>query len=202
MVNNTILKLKNWAIILCALVFSFTVVGVSAIRVSQAQVQKDIGADNVSPAPSEITAEQAKTENKVEYYLAYPGILPDHPLYWLKMLRDRFMLWLATDSTLKTDKLLLYADKRLGAAKVLVEGGKVQLGITTATKGEKYLEQAISQYNKTAAAGKNNAELKTKLSNATMKHVEVLTTMLPKTTDSTKTVLEELINKTKQFVIK
>src|SRR3989344_991141 len=82
---------------------------------------------------------------KVEYYLPYPGILPDSPLYKVKALRDRISLWLITDPGKKAEKELLLADKRIGAAVALVDGGKDELAVSTATKGEKYLEQAVNR---------------------------------------------------------
>lgn len=111
----------------------------------------------------------------VDYYLPYPGILPDHPLYWLKMVRDRVGLVLTTGETAKAEKLLLYADKRLGAAWALIEGNKVTLGASTLTKAEKYLEEA---WNK----GKN-LPLQPKLSKAVKKHLEVLTGLKEKSGD-------------------
>src|SRR3989344_3654978 len=102
----------------------------------------------------------------VDYYLPYPGILPDHPLYWLKMVRDRVGLVLTTAETAKAEKLLLYADKRLGAAWALIDGNKVPLGVSTLTKAEKYLEQA--------AQVRDSFTDKAKLDKAIQKHLEVL----------------------------
>lgn len=81
----------------------------------------------------------------VDYYLPYPGILPDHPFYWAKMVRDRVQLVLTTKPQAKAEKLLLYADKRLGAAWALIDGQKTVLGVSTLTKAEKYLERALEQ---------------------------------------------------------
>ena len=51
----------------------------------------------------------------INYPLAYPGILPDNPLYPLKMLRDRIVFFLINDPFKKAEFNLLQADKRLGA---------------------------------------------------------------------------------------
>jgi len=111
---------------------------------------------------------------KVDYYLAYPGLLPDHPLYWAKMIRDRIWGWLIRDSQQEINWLMLMADKRLGAAKALIEGNKVDLGLTTASKGEKYLERAAVELKKAEIRGENMTELKAKLLLASQKHAEVL----------------------------
>lgn len=125
-------------------------------------------------------AQEIITETKVDYYLPYPGILPDHPLYWLKMVRDRVQLWLTTDNLPKAEKLLLYADKRLGAGWALVEGNKPGLGITTLTKAEKYLEQAVNLAQK-LGEGEAEVKFKAKLAKAIKKHEEVLNLIEGKT---------------------
>jgi len=129
----------------------------------------------------------------VDYYLPYPGLLPDHPLYWLKMVRDRVQLWLITDSLQRAEKLLLYADKRLGAGWALVEGNKPDLGITTITKAEKYLEQAVNLAQKLGEAEKE-VKFKTKLAKAVLKHEEVLSLIKGKTEggEKAKQLLEEV----------
>lgn len=109
----------------------------------------------------------------VDYYLPYPGILPDHPLYWLKMARDRIGLITVTGKTAKAEKLLLYADKRLGAAWALIDGNKLPLGVSTLTKAEKYLEQAVQL--------RDNFADKNKLDKAVKKHLEVLAILKEKT---------------------
>ena len=103
----------------------------------------------------------------VDYYLPYPGLLPDHPLYWLKMMRDRTQLVLTTKQSAKAGRLLLYGDKRLGAAWALIEGNKTALGVSTLTKAEKYLEEAWDTGRDLPVRGK--------LIKAIRKHLEVLT---------------------------
>lgn len=137
--------------------------------------------------------EATPAAQKVDYYLPYPGILPDHPLYWLKMVRDRVQLWLTTDSLQRAEKLLLYADKRLGAGWALVEGNKPDLGITTVTKAEKYLEQAVNLAQK-LGEGEKEVKFKAKLAKAVKKHEEVLSLIKGKTEGGEKAsqLLEEV----------
>ncbi len=116
----------------------------------------------------------------VDYYLPYPGILPDNMLYPLKMVRDRIWLFLTIDPLKKGERLLLFSDKRLGAGKTLIEGGKVELGVSTITKGEKYLEEAIAQAERARNKGKETTVLYEKLEKATLKHQEILGEVLSK----------------------
>jgi hypothetical protein len=110
----------------------------------------------------------------IDYYLPYPGLLPDHPLYWLKMVRDRVMLWLTQEPKARAQRLLLYADKRIHAALFLAEGNKPDLAVTTAMKAEQYLQQVYEQVEKLRQDGVDVSDLWLKLMTATAKHEEVL----------------------------
>lgn len=134
---------------------------------------------------------------KIEYFLAYPGILPDNPLYKIKMVRDQVLLWLTTDAGRRAELLLLYADKRAGAGKVLVEGNQVPLGISTLTKGVKYLERAIEQTEKAKKKGKELGSLETNIKNASLKYEEIFVGLLEKVNSEGKTALDELLKSLK-----
>lgn len=81
------------------------------------------------------------TSEKVVYELPYPGILPDNPLYFVKIVRDRIIEFLTRDNIKKAQLYLLFSDKRAASALVLVQNGKNSLAITTLSKGEKYFDQ-------------------------------------------------------------
>lgn len=117
----------------------------------------------------------AAARPKVDYSLPYPGILPDNPFYKLKMIRDRLWIFLTPDPIDRSELFLLYADKRLGAGKALIEEGKVSLGLSTITKGEKYLERAVLEAEKTKKQGKNLNQLPSKLVKACVGHQAILT---------------------------
>ena len=93
---------------------------------------------NTSSSVSLYSQTVSFTGGKVVYDLPYPGILPDHPLYIVKMVRDRLLDWTTRDSLKKTQLYLLYSDKRLAAAIILAKKGKNSLAISTLAKGEKY----------------------------------------------------------------
>lgn len=197
-VYNKLIKWQRLLGMVIVLSFSFALVGLSAIKASQARDQRITNVESVNPSVQEVMASPKTT---VDYYLPYPGILPDHPLYWVKMLRDRSLLWLTRDRISKIEKMVTFADKRIGAAQALIEGGKVPLGVTTATKAEKYLEQAVGEYNK-LSNDQLQPELKEKLTKAIAKHEEVLALLITKTDNGPKEILEQLVVKLKQLVIK
>jgi hypothetical protein len=132
----------------------------------------------------------------IEYYLPYPGLLPDSPVYKLKAARDRVWLWLTFDPIKKAEKELLYADKRINAAWVLAEGGKLSLGVTTATKAEKYLESSINRTTALAREGKDVKSLLQTQIKAAGKHAEVLQIIIEKSAGDDRVTLEKTLEMT------
>lgn len=82
-------------------------------------------------------------KKNVIYELPYPGILPDHPLYFLKIIRDRVNDFFVRDHLKKAKLYLNYSDKRAAMALSLNKKGKYQISISTFSKGEKYFEKII-----------------------------------------------------------
>jgi len=144
------------------------------------------GAFESSATPSSMSA-------TVNYYLPYPGVLPDNPFYKIKALRDKIVLWLTVSDTAKADKELLYADKRIGAAKILVEGGKKGLGVSTATKAEKYLESAFGRLDKVSRGGIDVKSQLLTLKTAIAKHQEILEGIVGMTEGSDRNVAEQTL---------
>jgi len=190
------LRFKKSILISIALFFAVGILAISVVRVSATTQSQNYKIAPVENSSTEKVSTQAAIKG-VDYFLAYPGLLPDHPLYSLKMVRDRVWLWLTNNSLKKAELLLLFADKRLGAAKALIEGNKVELGVATATKAEKYLQRAVSQ----EASGRGKEEtkaLREKLSLAAAKHEEVLLGLQEKVSGEAKGVLETALALTRQ----
>ena len=195
--KNQKLKMPAWVVIL-GLVFGLSVLGVSVTRQAAAHEHEQDHVDVIEEM--EVGEEENKQElvmmpetemesEAVDYYLPYPGILPDHPMYWLKMVRDRVQLLLTTNEVKKAEKQLLYADKRLGAGWALVEGNKIQLGVTTLTKAEKYLEQALMSVSQLQAEDR----LFEKVNKASKKHKEVLMIVKNKVGDEYSSVIDQML---------
>jgi len=137
---------------------------------------------------------------KVEYELPYPGILPDHPLYFLKVLRDRTLGFLIQDPVKRTEFNLLMADKRLIMGIFLSEKGKPSLAESTISKGEKYLEKAFSDLTYARAKGdQTTVNLVDKIKKSVAKHEEVLTELLERMPEEKKKGIEESLNLVKKI---
>lgn len=156
---------------------------------------------SVSPAPEATSSTQPipSPAPTVNYYLPYPGILPDHPFYKVKMVRDQIWLALTNDPIQKAQLLLLFADKRIGAGDVLVRGNKVDLGISTFTKGQKYLERAITEVAKAKEKGHDVGEISTKIKTASLKYEEVLMSLKQSANLSNQTPIDDLLKFTKDL---
>lgn len=142
-----------------------------------------IGAKKTSEAVKSdeiVVAATIEAEPKIEYYLPYPGILPDSPLYKIKAARDRILLILTLNEEKKARRELLFADKRINAAVFLTEGGKAELGVVTAVKAEKYLEQAVARAEKMHKGGQDVKSLMLELQKSVAKHTEILQTLQAK----------------------
>jgi len=177
------------------IILAFFLVLVSAFRIAHpGLLQKDVSQTVfASVNPDALTEAEAtasalrKTSQGINYSLPYPGILPDHPLYWLKMVRDRVTLILTRDSLKRFDLLLLYADKRLSAGQALISRNQVSLGVTTITKAEKYLHQAFAQLQ---VHEKVPVDKKETLAKAYLKHKEVIKSLKENVDGTSSNVLE------------
>ncbi len=132
-------------------------------------------------AVNPITSPTPTPTKTVDYALPYPGILPDHPLYFLKALRDRILGWVISDPIKKVEFNLLMADKRLAMGSLLFDEGKKDLALTTVSKGEKYFDQAVSNLMIARGVSKDSASvLAVRLNKAAQKHEEVIKDLMSK----------------------
>ncbi|HCM82552.1 MAG: hypothetical protein UT57_C0026G0004 [Microgenomates group bacterium GW2011_GWC1_39_7] len=187
----------------CSLIL-FVIVGMASYTAVYA-------VENITVAGGEVLPDQQQAEpvesaissvvQKVEYTLPYPGILPDHPLYFLKRLRDTILERLITDPIRKAEFYVLQSDKRLQMGIMLTDGGKGNLGESTISKAEKYMEQAavgLSAYKK--SGGIVPPYVVERLEKATAKHKEVMTDLLEKVQETEKAGLEGSMTLLKEVI--
>ena len=122
-------------------------------------------------AYSPIVLSETTTSNKstpIDYVLAYQGkILPDNPLWYIKVLRDKAWLAITFNDAKKADLNLLFADKRLSSSLELFKNNKPDLGLSTLTKSGKYLESAELVMG-------DDKDFYKKIATASLKHTEVI----------------------------
>ena len=181
---------KKRILTVVSLAFAFAVLGISMIRTSAQANSKNYKVLALTPKSTSTPTPEAK---KIDYFLAYPGILPNHFLYPVKMFRDKVMVFLTSSSLKRGELFLLFADKRIGAAKALIDGGRPEMGVSTATKAEKYLEQALTQEKIAREKGIDTRAFLEKLSGACLKHEEMILEMAGKVSGPGKGALEKAL---------
>lgn len=111
----------------------------------------------------------------VEYNLPYPGILPDSPLYILKVFRDDVVTWMIQDPIQKSFYLLLLSDKRLAAGQVLINSGKEEVGANTLLQSEEYFKNSVDLAEKLSK--EKRRDLVSKLVVAGAKHTQIVSAL-------------------------
>ena len=117
-----------------------------------------------------VLSEKDINENKptIDYVLAYQGkILPDNPLWYIKVVRDKVWLTFTFNPIKKAELNLLFADKRLNASLELFKKNKPDLGLSVLTKSRKYMESAGKDMG-------DNKDFYNKLALSSLKHREVI----------------------------
>lgn len=119
----------------------------------------------------------AVTSSKVNYELAYPGMLPDNPLYFLKAIRDKIVKMLIADNYKEAEFNLLTSDKRMYAAQMLSKKEKYDDAYSTLTKSTNYLYEALPPLSVEKKVNPKNTEVRPflhTLDTASKKHIEVV----------------------------
>lgn len=148
--------------------------------------------------PVTSTAGQGVFVSGVEYYFPYPGVLPGHPLYSLKALRDQFWLLATSDPMKKAETLLLFADKRIQMAKILLKEGKASQGVATAVKAEQYLVESYEESEKASTSGTDTIGFCQRMANASLKHREELEEMVKYAPEDARPLLAQVMDHPKK----
>lgn len=130
------------------------------------------------------------------YTLPYPGILPDNPFYKIKVLRDKIWLSLIYDPAKKAHLYLLFADKKLAAAKLLAQKGNIKLAEEMALKGENNMTEMTYFYKSINA--KPDVQFYKTLVEASHKHQELLSEIIALVPEQNATVFNQILEFSKR----
>lgn len=116
------------------------------------------------------------TTGASDYQLPYPGLLPDNPLYFLKVIRDNIISFFISKPIDKANFDLLLSDKDVEASYLLTGRGqdKGNLALQTFSKSQDYFEDAVKQTISARKQGYSIHDIKNKLQAANKKHVQIL----------------------------
>lgn len=111
----------------------------------------------------------------IVYALPFPGILPNHPLYFFKSLRDTLIEKMITNDIKKAEFYILQADKQLQMSLLLVDGKSTELAVSTRNNAYMFREKSFATL---TSAKEKNIEIPRyvieKLLVSAKKHKEVL----------------------------
>jgi hypothetical protein len=149
---------------------------------------------SVTPSNSSAGTVPVTSPTPVDYQLPYPGMLPDNPLYFLKVFRDNLTAFFLSKPIDKANFDLLQSDKNVQASYLLVtqQQGKTLLAFQTFSQAQDYFEQAILQAQSAKKQGYSTKDLANNLSNANQKHEQILQALAQTThQESSETVQKE-----------
>lgn len=119
-----------------------------------------------------IAAEGVK---KSEYILPYPGILQNHPLYFLKEFRDQIIDVLIADPLRKSEFYLLQSDKWIAASSFLIAQNNTEIAQQVLNKAATKMTASIGQLSTIKAGGRQvSSGAIDKLEKAIEKHLELV----------------------------
>lgn len=130
----------------------------------------------------------AVIKEKSDYALPYPGILPDHPLYFLKDFRDKIIEMLVVDPERKAEFYLLQSDKFLNATQSLLDKNQTEKAQMILKQSSDKMTMAVAQLSDLKTNGRQvSAGSVDRITKSIEKHFEVLTDLSSKldTADAT-----------------
>lgn len=134
-----------------------------ALRIGAAYAQ------NASPLASWVSPTPT-----VEYALPYPGILPDHPLYWVKRMRDGILVFFTRGPSKQAELFLLFSNKKLVMGRLLWEKRLPETSLATFKEGESDLLHASELLLRAKSENTLPVSIRETFESAAKKHVEVL----------------------------
>lgn len=136
----------------------------------------------------------------IDYQLPYAGkIEPDHILWPLKAFRDRVWLLVNLGAVKESEILMLLANKRIMFAKNLMAKEKSELSVSTLTKAEKYLEEAMAQEKEAREKKMDTSQVSLALAMSALKHRQILEEILATAPEDAKPVIVKTIDINKRL---
>lgn len=112
----------------------------------------------------------------IAYILPYPGLMPGHFLYPLKVVRDKVSGFLISNPLKKADFNLLQADKKVEMSFMLINRNKedVDTAAQIFSKAENYFEEAVRKTAEAKKQGMDSSDMIKRLTLANQKYKEVI----------------------------
>jgi hypothetical protein len=131
---------------------------------------------SLAPINSVVDTTIPANQPTIDYTLPYPGMLTNHPLYFLKQVRDQLMLTFINDPVAKTQFYLLQSDKFLSMAMTYANTKNASLEIkNTVLQADANMNLAVDTAQKYKSNGGSiPAFIWDRLVNSIDKHIQVI----------------------------
>lgn len=106
--------------------------------------------------------------------LPEPGMLPDHPLYFIKSFAESIGTLFTFGQTARVERHLFLAERRISEVKALAEKGKPEFTEKTLERYEEHLNLALQRTERIRQRGINTDDVLSKFYETTLKHQAVL----------------------------
>ncbi len=148
----------------------------------------------------ELLTTETPTPTPVEYSLPYPGILPGHPFYFFKTIRDKVSGFFISNPLKKAEFNLLQTDKGFASAQTLLDQKQDKVKILSVLdEALTYFKDALTKIEEANKQGMETKALTQKLAMANRKHQEMLSSMVQITREKDKQLFISRLEKVKAF---
>ena len=103
-----------------------------------------------------------------------PGMLPDHPLYFMKRGAESVGTFFRFGDEAKANRYLELAEKRISEANALAEGGNPELAESVLERYRNQMEKGLERAERAKEKGRDMDQVLERVSEASLKHQEVL----------------------------
>ncbi len=119
-----------------------------------------------------------------------PGILPDHPLYFLKNWGESIGTFFTFGDINEAERYLFLAERRIAEAKSLIDKGKPEITERALERHREQLNRAIGKAEEAKQKGINADDILAKISQATLRHQAVLIEIYEKVPEQARPAIE------------
>ncbi len=128
---------------------------------------------------------QAQTNDLPE-----PGMLPDSPFYFFKSWSEAIGTFFTFGDVAKAERFVNLSEKRLAEANALVEKGKPEVAEKAVLRYQDQLGKGLTKAAEAKAKGHDVDEVLARVSEATLKHQEVLAGVYEKVPEQAKEAIQ------------
>jgi len=127
--------------------------------------------------------------------LPEPGMLPGHPLYFLKSWGENIGTLFTFGEIPRAERYMFLAEKRLAEARALMEENKSEIAKMVLERHQEQINKALNKAEQARQKGLDVDEVLAKVSEATLRHQGVLIEVYEKVPEEARSAIERAMEK-------